>query len=513
MLYVNLSARLMGALAQPFAILAQPLVVLDALDRVKIIKNFIWDNILLFALFGVGIFLSVALGFPQLKYLFPTIRKMVRDILAKKPAKPGAMTPFQSLTTAIAAQVGTGNVVGVASAVAAGGPGAAFWMLLSAFFGMTTIFAEASLSQIYREDRHGERVGGPAYYIKQGVKSKALSLIFAILCIIGLGIVGVMVQSNAIVNSMNEAFGIPTAWLTAALLAIVGMILAGGMDRIATFSEKVVPVMAFVYIFGSLLIVFMNVAMLGTALKAMVIGAFRPEALAGGVLGISVREAARYGLARGLFSNEAGMGSTPHSHAVAEVDHPAEQGFIAMIGVFISTFFICLCTVLVNLTSGAYDATLPAQEMVLQSEVMTQRAFAAGFGNFGASFLSIALTCFALTTIVGWYFFAESNVKFIFGEKRLAVSLFRVISLAFLVVGTLVPGDLVWTLADLFMGLMALPNIVALILLWKQPRFILRDYAQGQKEGSLTWTEAKLQACRDLTILPPAGQCGNRHEP
>lgn len=481
--------------------LQQPLLLLDALDSLKLVKNFIWDNILLFALFGVGIFLSIALGFPQIKHLFPTIRKMVQDIIAKKPAKPGAMTPFQSLTTAIAAQVGTGNVVGVASAVAAGGPGAAFWMLLSAFFGMATIFSEASLSQIYREERYGERVGGPAYYIKHGVKSKALSLIFAVLCIIGLGVVGVMVQSNAIVTSMNEAFGIPSAWLTAALLAIVGMILAGGMDRIATFSEKVVPVMAFVYIFGSLLIVFMNVGMLWPALKAMVVGAFSPEAIGGGVLGITVREAARFGLARGLFSNEAGMGSTPHSHAVAEVDHPAEQGFTAMIGVFISTFFICFSTVLVNLTSGAYNASIPAQEMILQAEVMTQHAFATGFGNFGAGFLSVALTCFALTTIVGWYFFAESNVKFIFGEKRVAVSLFRVISLAFLVVGTLVPGDLVWTLADLFMGLMALPNIIALILLWKQSRFILRDYEQGQKEGQIVWTEAKLQACRDQQFL------------
>lgn len=493
--FLSVSLAASGPASLGRAALALSAAAGNALAGLEVVKNFIWDNILLFALFGVGIFLSFALGFPQLRHLMPTVRKMIQDIVAKKPAKPGAMTPFQSLTTAIAAQVGTGNVVGVASAVAAGGPGAAFWMLLSAFFGMTTIFSEASLSQIYREERHGERVGGPAYYIKHGVKSPVLAFIFALLCIIGLGIVGVMVQSNAIVASMHEAFNLPSAWLTVALLAIVGVILAGGMDRIANFSEKVVPVMAFIYIFGSLLIVFMNINMLWPALKAMVVGAFSPAAIGGGVLGITVRETARYGLARGLFSNEAGMGSTPHSHAVAEVDHPAEQGFIAMIGVFISTFFICLCTVLVNLTSGSYDPTIPAQEMSLQAEVMTQQAFTLGFGNFGGAFLSLALTSFALTTIVGWYFFAESNVKLIFGEKRLAVSLFRVISLAFLVVGTLVPADLVWTLADLFMGLMALPNILALVLLWKQTRFILRDYEQGLKAGHLTWSEDKLRAC------------------
>lgn len=467
----------------------------DVVSVIEAVKNFIWDNILLFVLFGVGIFLSIVLRFPQVKHLFPTLRKMIKDIIAKKPAKPGAMTPFQSLTTAIAAQVGTGNVVGVASAVAAGGPGAAFWMILSAFFGMSSIFAEASLAQIYREERNGEHVGGPAYYIKNGLKSKAFAMVFAVLCIIGLGIVGIMVQSNAIVTSMNTAFGIPTAWLTAALLAIVGVILAGGMDRIANFSEKVVPVMAFVYIFGALVIVFMNVNILGTALKSIFVGAFSPQAIGGGVLGITVKEAARFGLARGLFSNEAGMGSTPHSHAVAEVDHPAEQGFIAMIGVFISTFLICLCTVLVNLTSGSYRVDIPAAEMTTEAEVMTQNAFASGFGNFGGGFLSVALTCFALTTIVGWYFFAESNVKFIFGEKRLAVSLFRVISLAFLAIGTLVSGDFVWTLADLFMGLMALPNIIALILLWKQTRYILVDYEQCKKDGKFVWTEEKFKAC------------------
>ncbi len=468
----------------------------------KGIKDFLWDNILLFALLGTGVFLSVVLRFPQLKYLFKTIRKMVADILAKKPARAGSMTPFQSLATSIAAQVGTGNIIGVASAVALGGPGAAFWMLLSAFFGMSTIFSEAVLAQLYREEHHGQKVGGPAYYILHGLKSRAFAILFALLCISGLGIVGLMVQSNAVVGSLHSAFGLPTDWISISLVVIVGVILAGGMDRIGKFSETVVPIMAFIYIFGSLLIIFMNLGSLALALKWIFLGAFRPEAIGGGVLGISMREAARFGLARGLFSNEAGMGSTPHSHAVAEAEHPAEQGFLAMVGVFISTFLICLSTVLVNLSGGSYDATIPAGEMAGRAELMTQTAFQNNFGAFGEVFLAIALSCFALTTIVGWYFFAESNVKFLAGQNKFLVSGFRVVSLAFLAIGALsASGDFVWTLADLFMGLMALPNVIALVLLYKQTRAVLRDYEADQEKGSLDWNEEKLKRIRALRLI------------
>lgn len=467
----------------------------------KGIKDFLWDNILLFALLGTGVFLSVVLRFPQLKYLFKTIRKMVADILAKKPARAGSMTPFQSLATSIAAQVGTGNIIGVASAVALGGPGAAFWMLLSAFFGMSTIFSEAVLAQLYREEHHGQKVGGPAYYILHGLKSRAFAILFALLCISGLGIVGLMVQSNAVVGSLHSAFGLPTDWISISLVVIVGVILAGGMDRIGKFSETVVPIMAFIYIFGSLLIILMNLDSLVLALKWIFLGAFRPEAIGGGVLGISMREAARFGLARGLFSNEAGMGSTPHSHAVAEAEHPAEQGFLAMVGVFISTFLICLSTVLVNLSGGSYDATISAEEMAGRAELMTQTAFQNNFGAFGEVFLAIALSCFALTTIVGWYFFAESNVKFLAGQNKFLVSGFRVVSLAFLAIGALsASGDFVWTLADLFMGLMALPNVIALVLLYKQTRAVLRDYEAGQEKGSLNWNEEKLKRIRALRL-------------
>lgn len=459
------------------------------LDLVKTVSEFLWNYVLLFALLGVGIFLSIKLKFPQLTRLFPSIGKLIKDIKNKVPIQEGKMTPFQSLATAVAAQVGTGNIVGVATAVASGGPGAAFWMIISAFFGMSTIFSEAVLAQFYREEKNGEMIGGPAYYIKNGMKSKWLSYIFAVLCIIALGIVGVMVQSNSIVTSLNDSFGLAQSWITIGLVAIVGVILAGGMQRIAGFSEKVVPFMAFAYILGSIIIVLMNVRLLWPALQSIFIGAFTPQAISGGALGIGVQEAVRYGLARGLFSNEAGMGSTPHSHAAASTDHPAEQGMIAMIGVFISTFMICLSTVLVNLSGGSYLSTIPADEMSESAGLMTQQAFSNSFGNFGSAFLSISLSCFALTTIVGWYFFAESNVKLLVGKHKALVGLFRIVSLSFLIVGTLLDGETIWDLADLFMGLMALPNIVALVYLSGDSKRLLNHYDRCLAEKRILWPQ------------------------
>ncbi|MDI9460838.1 MAG: alanine/glycine:cation symporter family protein [Saccharofermentanales bacterium] len=452
---------------------------------VKIISDFIWNNILLFALLGVGIFLSIKLRFPQLTRLFPSIAKLVRDIRNKVTVKEGAMTPFQSLATAVAAQVGTGNIVGVATAIAAGGPGAAFWMLISAFFGMSTIFSEAVLAQVYREEEDGELVGGPAYYIRNGLKSNWLAIIFAVLCIISLGIVGIMVQSNSIVTSLSDAVGLSKPFITVGLAALVGVILTGGMGRIASFSEKVVPVMAFAYILGSLIIILLNLNILLPSLKMIIVGAFTPQAIGGGVLGITIREASRYGLARGLFSNEAGMGSTPHSHAVAINDHPAEQGFIAMIGVFISTFIICMSTAMVNMLSGSYNANIPAGEMAKDAVLMTQNGFASSFGNFGAIFLSVSLSSFALTTIVGWYFFAESNVKFLGGNHRGLITGFKIVAIAFLIAGPWLDADTIWNLADLFMGAMALPNIIALFVLSGLTKKLLQHYDHYKKTGEV----------------------------
>ena len=272
-------------------------------------------------------------------------------------------------------------------------------------------------------------------YIRHGLNNTWLAILFAVLASIAMGIVGTMVQSNAIITSVSESFGFPTVWATVALLVIVGVILTGGMERIAGFSERVVPLMAGAYILGSLLIIMMNFRVFVPTLQIIVQSAFTPEAVGGGVLGITVRETMRFGVARGLFSNEAGLGSTPHSHAVAHTNHPAEQGFIAMIGVFISTFLICTSTAMVNLMSGSYLYSIPAAEMSQQATLMTQNAFVSGFGNFGGAFLSISLSSFALTTIVGWYFFAESNVKMLVNNRKSLVVGFKMIFLAFLIIG------------------------------------------------------------------------------
>lgn len=454
---------------------------------VNLVNTVLWDYVLIFGLVGIGIFMTVRLKFPQLTRLYPSLKKMITDIINKEKVEEGKMSPFQALSTAVAAQVGTGNIVGVATAIAAGGPGAAFWMLISAFFGMATIFSESVLAQKYRETKDGELVGGPAYYIKNGLKSKGLSMFFAITCIVALGIVGIMVQSNSVAGSVSSAFGIPTVVVTIVLAIVVSLILMGGMGRIASFAEKVVPIMAGIYILGSLIIIFINIGNFMPALKSIFIGAFSPKAIGGGVLGITVQQTVRFGLARGLFSNEAGMGSTPHSHAVSDTKHPAEQGFVAMIGVFISTFLICLSTVMVNLSSGAYNLNISAAEMTKSATIMTQNGFAAGFGTFGGMFLSICLSFFSLTTIIGWYFFAESNVKLMFNSKTITITTFKGLVLTALVFGTIVDATFVWELADMSMGIMAVPNIIALFILSKEVKEILDDYDSCVKSGNIHW--------------------------
>lgn len=454
---------------------------------VSFINSILWDYMLIFGLIGIGIYMTIKLRFLQFTRVFPALKQMVVDIIQKKPSEKGKMSPFQALSTAVAAQVGTGNIVGVATAIASGGPGAAFWMIVSAFFGMATIFSESVLAQKYREIKDGELVGGPAYYIKNGLKSKTLATFFAISCIIALGIVGIMVQSNSVAGSVSSAFGVPLTAISIVLAIVVALILMGGMERIGSFAEKVVPVMAGLYILGSLAIILMNLSNFIPAVKSIFIGAFTPGAIGGGALGITVQQTVRYGLARGLFSNEAGMGSTPHSHAVADVSHPAEQGFMAMIGVLISTFFICVSTVMVNLASGSYNGNISAAAMTEAATVMTQNGFASGFGSFGAMFLSICLSFFSLTTIIGWYFFAESNVKMVINSKAITLNTFKAVVLTSLVVGTVIDPTFVWDLADMFMGIMAVPNVLVLFILSKEVVEILDDYDLCVANGNIHW--------------------------
>lgn len=444
---------------------------MNIMEIVNVLNENLWNKVLIFLLLGTGIYYTIRLRFIQVRR-FKDINAHVFGNVFKREEKADkdGMSSFQALATSIALQVGTGNLAGVATAIASGGPGAIFWMWVSAFFGMGTIFGEAVLAQKYVEKIDGEVTGGPAYYLRKGLNSKLLAGFFAITIIIALGFVGNMVQSNSIAVALTSAFSIPN-WVGGIIAAIfAGLIFAGGMSRIASFTELIVPFMAILYIVGSFLIIVLNYTQIIPAFKIIISSAFSAKAAVGGAIGVTVKEAVRYGIARGLFSNEAGMGSTPHAHAVAKVDHPAEQGLVAIFGVIFDTLVICTITALINITTGAYTLGLTGIEM-------TQKAFGIGLGNFGTIFVAISLFFFAFSTIIGWYYFGESNIKYLFGAK--AIWPYRIIVLLFIVLGSILSVDAVWQIADLFNGLMVLPNVIGLLILSPQAISILRDYERN----------------------------------
>lgn len=425
------------------------------------ISGFVWNNLLLYLLVLTGVLFSIRTRFVQVRHLGTGFKRMFGSFsLNGKKADHEGMSSFQALTTAIAAQVGTGNITGCATALASGGPGAIFWMWLSAFFGMSTIYGEAVLAQKYKTvGEDGHVTGGPIYYIKARFKGgfgTFLAGFFSIAIIFALGFAGNMVQSNSIGDSFHNAFGISPLIVGVICAAIAAFIFLGGVKRIASVTEKLVPVMALFYILGCIVILCINHAALIESIKSIFIGAFQPQALAGGIAGVTVKEAMRYGVARGLFSNEAGMGSTPHAHALAKVKKPQDQGIIAMVGVFIDTFIILTLTALVILTSGALSTGATGS-------VLAQTAFNQAFGQFGSVFIAICMLFFAFSTIIGWYFFGEVNVKALFGKK--AVKIYAALVVVCVILGSSLKVDLVWNLSDLFNGLMVFPNLIALIAL------------------------------------------------
>lgn len=435
---------------------------------VKSVNEFLWGYLLIFLLCGTGLYFSLKLRFVQLRKFKAVCSQTFGgfSLSGEKAGKDG-MTSFQSLATAIAAQVGTGNLAGAATAIASGGPGAIFWMWLAAFFGMGTIFAEAVLAQSYKvRDEQGHITGGPAYYIRDGLGSKWLAGIFAVTIIMALGFIGNMVQANSIADAFSSAFGFPTLFVGVAVAALGASIFFGGVARVASCTEKIVPVMALMYVLGAVYILVMNWAEVIPSFKMIFVGAFDPKAATGGLIGVGVKEAVRYGVARGLFSNEAGMGSTPHAHAVAKVDHPVQQGFVAIMGVFM-TFVIVTLTALVILSTGVMDGETTGI-------ALTQSAFNVALGAVGNPFVALCLLFFAFSTIIGWYFFGEANVRFLFGSKGLMP--YRLMVMCFIVMGSALKVDLVWQLADLFNGLMVLPNLVALIALAKLVSRSLENY-------------------------------------
>ena len=445
------------------------------LPIVQTINAYLSDYILVVLLLGCGLYFSIRTKFVQVRCFGEGMKNVFGKLSLKGGKQGGGMSSFQALATAIAAQVGTGNIVGASGAILVGGPGAIFWMWIIAFLGMATIYAEAVLAQKTRiVKENGEVHGGPVYYIRtafKGTLGKILAGFFAIAIILALGFFGCMVQSNSIGSTMETAFGIPSWIAGIALVVIAGFIFLGGMDRLASVTEKLVPVMATFYLLGGLIIFFANITKVPEAFGMIFRYAFEPQAIIGGAFGVAIKKAISQGAKRGLFSNEAGMGSTPHAHAQANVKDPHEQGTVAMIGVFIDTFVVLTITALTAVitlyTKGGIlaDGTIPE---AINKTNLAQTAFGALLGEAGGNiFIAIALFFFAFSTVLGWNMFGKINVAYLFGKnaksEKIATTVYNVISLAFIFLGTLASNDLVWELSDMFNQLMVIPNVIGLI--------------------------------------------------
>ena len=448
-------------------------------------NGFLWGTQFLIPLLcGTGLFFTLRLGFVQISKFSTACGRLFGNFsLHGTAAGKEGMSSFQALATAIAAQVGTGNLVGAMTALVSGGPGAIFWMWVAAFFGMATNFAEACLAQLYKEkDETGQVVGGPAYYISRGLGggffAKLMAAFFAISIILALGFMGNMVQANSIGDAFNGAFGWDTKIIGAVLAVVAGLIFIGGVKRIARVTEKLVPIMAIMYIAVGLVLIVKNFAHLPAVFGEIFACAFAPKAVWGGMAGVAIAQAARYGIARGLFSNEAGMGSTPHAHAVAQVSHPVEQGVLGIIAVFIDTFVVLNITVISVMTSGVLDANFVEGGPQLRGISLVQAAFSEHLlGSYGAPFIAVCLLFFAFSTVIGWYYFGESNIRYLFGTKALLP--YQLLVMAFIFTGTVLKIDLVWELSDFFNGIMVIPNLIAILLLSGKVVRLLDEYNKG----------------------------------
>ena len=446
------------------------------------INGYMSDYILFFLLVGIGIFYTIRTRFVQIRCFGEGMKKVFGGLSLKGGKQKGGLSSFQALATAIAAQVGTGNIIGACGAILIGGPGAIFWMWIIAFFGMATIYSEAVLAQQTKEvQADGSVLGGPVYYIKKAFNNtfgKVLAVFFAIAITLALGFMGAMVQSNSIAGSVSTATnGFVAPWIVGLILAaICAFIFIGGIQRIASVAEKIVPLMAVVYLLVGVVILCINIKEVPETFGMIFKYAFVPHALLGGAVGAAIKAAISQGVKRGLFSNEAGMGSTPHAHAQAKVENPHDQGVVAMIGVFIDTFVVLTITALVVIsTLYAGNGPLSTPEglagTALTKANLMQTAVGEAFGSplAGNIIIAVCLTFFAFTTIISWNFFGKQNVQYLFKGKagKVAVIVYSVVAILFIFLGSLFENDLVWELTDMFNNLMVIPNVLALVFLSK----------------------------------------------
>ncbi|MGM0768128.1 MAG: alanine/glycine:cation symporter family protein [Pseudomonadota bacterium] len=439
------------------------------------VNGLVWGPPMLVMILGVGLFLSLGLKLMPILKLGAGFRLMWKGRSASGAESEGEIPPFQALMTALSATVGTGNIAGVATAVFLGGPGALFWMWLTALVGMATKYSEAVLAVRFREvDERGAHVGGPMYYIRNGLGKKWawLGVVFAIFAAIaGFGI-GNTVQANSVADVLQANFNMPT-WLTGLILMIlVGMVLIGGIRRIGHVASALVPLMAISYVFVGLIALAINADQIPNAFALVFTHAFSPVAAEGGFAGAAVWAAIRFGVARGIFSNEAGLGSAPIAHAAAQTRNPINQGMVAMLGTFIDTIIVCSITGLVIITSGAWTSGETGA-------ALTSLAFEGGLPGFGNYVVAIALAIFAFTTILGWSFYGERCVEFLFGVK--AIVPYRVLWILAIPVGATINLGFIWLVADTLNAMMALPNLIALLLLSPVVFRLTREHFEKEK--------------------------------
>ena len=434
-------------------------------------NDFLWGYILIILLIGAGLLFSFKTKFVQFRYIKEMFR-LLGDGIGKSNKEKGGVSSFQAFCISTASRVGTGNIAGVAIAVAVGGPGAVFWMWLIALIGSASSFVESTLAQIYKTKDKDSFRGGPAYYMEKGLGKRWLGIIFSILITISVGFVFNAVQANTVSVAFNNAFGLSREAIGIILVIVTALVIFGGIHRVAKVSEIIVPILAVLYILIAIIVLILNITEIPSVFKLIFESAFGIKQLTAGGLGAAVMQ----GIKRGLFSNEAGMGSAPNAAATADVTHPVKQGLIQTLGVFTDTLLICSCTAFIILLSGQYaDSSLTGIEL-------TQKALVSQIGPFGAYFIAICILLFAFSSIVGNFYYGQTNIEFIHTNKIL-LNIYRILVIGMVLFGSIAKVDLVWNLADLFMGLMAILNIITILFLGKYSFLALKDYTAQKKAG------------------------------
>ncbi len=432
-------------------------------------NTILWSYVLIALLIGAGLFFSLKNNFVQ----FRLIKDMVKLLTEGSNNKDeNSVSSFQAFCISTASRVGTGNLAGVALAVAAGGPGAVFWMWLIALLGSASAFVESTLAQVYKEKRDGGYVGGPSYYMEKALGNRGLGIVFSILITICFGLIFNSVQSNTISLAFEQAFNLDRSMIGIILTVLTGVIIFGGVHRIAKVSETLVPIMAVLYILVVAFVIIKNIALIPSIFSMIISSAFGIKQFAGGAIGAAMMQ----GIKRGLFSNEAGMGSAPNAAATAEVTHPVKQGLIQTLGVFTDTIIICSATAFLILVSGMHT------QEGLSGIQLTQTSLVAQVGPWGGIFIAVCILLFAFSSIIGNYYYGEANIEFMSDNKNTLLA-YRLCVLAMVFFGAKVSMGVVWSLADLFMGLMALINIYAIIKLAPIANIVLKDYLAQKKAG------------------------------